>query len=321
MSQSTRWDARIGRRIKLRDLYILLAVVQARGIARAARRLSVSQPAVSRAIADLEATLGVRLVDRTAQGVEPRAYGLALINRGMAVFDELRKGVQDIEFLADPTVGDLRIGTTGPIAAAIVYPVIEGLTRQNPRMAFHVAADDTTRLFEGLVERSIELAITRLTEPPIGSRFAAKILLEDTLVVATGSNNRWLRRRNVKLADLVDEPWTLHPYDSYYGALIADAFRASGLEPPRLTVSTSSLGLRSELLATGRFFTVVPGFSLRLPRLHPTLRIMPVELPNTRRPIGIVTLRSCSPSPLGQLFIDRVCEIITPLAKGRERSR
>src|SRR5262249_11406760 len=160
---SMQWDARIGRRIRLRDLHILLAVVQARGIAKAGRRLAVSQPAVSRAIADLEATLGVRLVDRSAQGVEPTAYGRALINRGMAGFDELRKGVQDIEFLADPTAGDLRIGTTNPIAAAIVYPIVEALTRQNPRMAFHVAADDTTRLFEGLVERSFELAITRIT--------------------------------------------------------------------------------------------------------------------------------------------------------------
>jgi DNA-binding transcriptional LysR family regulator len=309
------WNDRIGRRLKLRDLHILLAVVQARGIAKAGRRLAVSQPAVSRAIADMEAALGVRLLDRSAHGIEPTPFGLALIKRGIAVFDELRQGIRDIEFLSDPTAGNLRIGTTGPIAAAIVSPVIERLTRQNPRMAFHVVADDTIQLFQELTERNIELAITRMTGATIEAHLTAEILFDDSLVVATGTNNPWLRRRNVKLTDLVNEPWTLHPYDSYYGALIADAFRASGLEPPRLTVSTSSLGLRSELLATGRFFTVVPSFSLRLPRRHSTLKAMPVELPNTRRPIGIVTVRNRSPSPLAQLFLDRVREIIKPPAK------
>ena len=258
--------------------------------------------------------LGVRLLDRNAQGIEPTPYGLALIKHGMAVFDELRQAIHDIEFLADPTAGDLRVGTTGPIAAAIVAPVIDMLTRQYPRMAFHVVADDTAQLFRDLTDRNIELAITRMMGPGLDAHLSSEILFEDSLVVATGVNNRWLHRRKIKLAELANEPWTLHPYDSYYGSLIAAAFRASGLEPPRLTTSTSSLGLRNELLATGRFFTVVPGFSLRLPRRHPTLRAVPVELPNTGRPIGIVSLKTRSPSPLAKLFIDRVRAITKPLA-------
>jgi len=73
------WDHRVGLRLKLRDLNILLAVADAGSMARAATRLAISQPAVSRAIADMEHTLGVPLLDRSPRGVEPTEYGRALL--------------------------------------------------------------------------------------------------------------------------------------------------------------------------------------------------------------------------------------------------
>ena len=112
------WDERIGRRIKLRDLHILLAVVRCRSMAKAATELTISQPAVSKAIADMEYTLGLRLLDRSWNGIEPTMYGRALIKRGVAIFDELRQGVKELEFLADPTAGELR-GPENPWAGPL----------------------------------------------------------------------------------------------------------------------------------------------------------------------------------------------------------
>src|SRR5262245_55093087 len=111
-----RWNDRIGRRIKLSDLHILLAVAQSGSMAKAASQLAVSHPVVSRSISELEHTLGVRLLERNRQGIELTEYGRAMLDRGHAVFDELRQGVKDIEFLSDPTAGELRIGTTPPLA-------------------------------------------------------------------------------------------------------------------------------------------------------------------------------------------------------------
>src|SRR5262245_10919586 len=101
---------RIERRLKLHDVRVLMSVVQAGSMHKAAERLATSQPAVSRAISDLEHALGVRLLDRSPQGIEPTPYGRAIIRRGLAVFDELRQGVKDIEFLTDPTAGYVRTG-------------------------------------------------------------------------------------------------------------------------------------------------------------------------------------------------------------------
>src|SRR5262247_982283 len=115
---------RIERRLKLHDMRVLISVVDAGSMHKAAERLATSQPAVSRAISDLEHALGVRLLDRSPRGIEPTQYGRAIIKRGVAVFDELRQGVKDIEFLTDPTAGELRIGTTESLATGLVFAVV-----------------------------------------------------------------------------------------------------------------------------------------------------------------------------------------------------
>ena len=110
---------RVGRRLKLHDLNVLMIVVQSGSMGRAARRLNTTQPAVSRSIAELEHALGVRLLDRHRQGVEPTEYGRTLLDCAVAVFDDLRQGVKNIEFLADPTVGEISIGGNDAIISGL----------------------------------------------------------------------------------------------------------------------------------------------------------------------------------------------------------
>src|SRR5882757_7326656 len=107
---------RIGRQMKLHDLHVLMAVVQAGSMNKAAGLLDTTQPAVSKSIGELERAVGVRLLDRNAQGGEPTACGRALLDGGTAVFDELRQPVKNIDFLADPAAGEVRIGSTPSLA-------------------------------------------------------------------------------------------------------------------------------------------------------------------------------------------------------------
>src|SRR5258705_13711797 len=116
---------------------MLLALIQTGGMGKAGGALNMSQPAVSKAIAYLEHTLGVRLLDRSRQGVEPTPYGRALVKRGVAMFDELRQGVQDIATLTDPAAGEIRMGGSEHTKSAIYSPVIHQFSRQNPRTSFH----------------------------------------------------------------------------------------------------------------------------------------------------------------------------------------
>ena len=307
---------RIGRRLKLRDLRILMTVVECGTMGKAAARLAVSQPVVSKAIADLEHTLGVRLLDRSRRGVEPTPYGRALIKRGVAIFDEMRQGIEEIEFLSDPTAGEVRIGATDPINAAIVAPVIDRLSRQYARMTFHVVAGVPGPLRQEVAARNVDFAISRFARP-VGEEFSEEILFNDALVVVTGPNNPLTRRRKIELAELLSEPWVLDSPNTDFGAMQAGVFRAAGLDPPRLTVTATSIILRNELLATDRFLTVVVSFSLLLPRKHPGLTALPVKLPDIRQPVGITTLTNRSLSPVAQMFIESVRELVKPLANRR----
>ena len=129
---------RIGRRMKLHDLHVLMAVVQAGSMNKAAALLNTGQSAISRSIAELERTIGVRLLHRNPQGVEPTEYGRALLDGGAAVFDDLRQAVKNIEFLADPTAGDVLIGCNPLLATSFVASLVDRLSRRYPRIVFHL---------------------------------------------------------------------------------------------------------------------------------------------------------------------------------------
>lgn len=313
------WNERTKRRLKLRNLDILLAVAETGSMGKAAKRLNTSQPAISKAVGELENGIGVRLVDRSRRGIDLTLYGQALLKRGVAVFDELRQGIEDIAYLSDPTAGTVRVGATDRVASAIVVPVIERLSRQYPRMQFHVVTGESAQIIAALDARSIEFVIHRLP-PGASDEHSGEILFRDDLVVVTGSKNPLARRRRIALADLMNEPWVLVPTESYPGSWHMDLFRASGLQPPRLTVEALSFTVRNELLATQRFITVTTRFSLLLPQCHPELTALPVKLRAPPQEVGIVTLKNRSLSPAAHVFIERVRELVKPLAKKQNRT-
>jgi DNA-binding transcriptional LysR family regulator len=305
---------RVERRLKLHDLRVLMAVVQTGSMGKAAERLRTSQPAISRSIAVLEHALGVRLLDRSSHGVEPTSYGRALVTRGIAVFDELGQGIKDIEFLADPTAGEVRVGASVAVAVSFVSAVIDRLSRQYPRLTFRVLATDSGAAYRALAERNVDLAVLHIAGPAVEEHLDAEILYDEPHVVAASVQNPWTRRRRIELADLINEPWTLPPPDTLFGSVVTEAFRASGLDVPRTAV-ISSLPVRNALLATGRFLTMVTRVVLEFPTRNLELKALPIDLPTTRRPVGIITLKNRTLSPAAQLFIDCAREIARPLAK------
>jgi len=297
---------RIERRLKLHDLRILIAVVAAGSMHKAAERLGMSQSAISRAIADLEQVIDARLLDRSPLGIEPTESGRALIKRGVAMFDELRQAVGDIKLLSDPSAGELRIGCSEVMAAGPVSAVINDLTEQHSRRVFHVLTGATATLYRALTERRIDLVIGRVAGAVMDEHEDAGGLFEDAVVVAAGAQSRWACKGKVELEELANEPWVLPPFDTEMGAIVLEGFRARGLTPPPTTVIAGSTHMRHALAAAGRFLTVVPEFALRLPGTFAALRHVPVELPNARRTLRIITARNRSLSPLAEVFIDRL---------------
>src|SRR6266566_5267516 len=215
---------RVAHRLKLRDLRLLDAVVRSRSMAKAAIELNISQPAVSKAIAELEHVLGVRLVNRSRQGIEPTEFGRALLDCGVAVFDDLRQGIKKIEFLADPTAGEVRIGCHPFIAPSFVTAAVDRVSQRYPRIVFHLVIAEVSALQHALSERNVDLLITRRWGPIADQRLDFEFLFDESFVVVAGAQNPWVRRRSIELAELVNEAWVLPPPESGFGAAAMQAF-------------------------------------------------------------------------------------------------
>ena len=299
------WTNRVGRRLKLRDLHILLSVVQRGSMAKAAAELAISQPAVSKAIADMEHAVGLRLLDRSRNGIEPTPYGRVLVKRGVAIFDELKHGVEELEFLADPTGGELRIGSTESVAAGLLPAIIERFTREYPLVHLDVAqAVMSTLHYRELRERRIDLLLGRIPTPLTEDDLDVDVVYDDQVVVVASRSSKWARARKLKLADLGDESWVLPPAGTLADLLAVELFRAAGAETPRAPVTTLSMHICCRLVATGRFVTMLPSSVLRFGGRDLPLKILPIKLVTQPRPVGIVTLRNRTLSPIAKVFVE-----------------
>jgi len=310
------WTERIGRRLNPHDLHIFMAVVEHGNMARAADSLAISRPVVSRTIADLESALGVRLLDRGRQGVEPTLYGRALLKRSIAVFDELKQSVRDIESLGDPNAGEVRIGCTEPMAAGFVAAIIDKLSQRYPQLVFQLELCTTpAQQFHVLRERKCDLVVARVWSQAIEPDMDVEVLFDDQVCVMAGPTNKWLARRKVTLAELAGEHWLLAPIDIEPGSPVFEIFHALGLTVPPARVLSYSFNVRTSLLATGRFLAIIPASVLRFGAARGVLNVLPCALPPSVQPVAVTTLKNRTLSPTAKLFIECAREIAKPADK------
>ena len=301
-----KWDERIGRRLKLHDLHVFIAVAELGSMRKAAERLAVSQPSVSKAIADIEHVLALRLFERNAQGVEVTPYGRALFRRAMGAFDELRQGVKDIEVLTDPALGEVRVGCPEAIAAGLLPAVVDRFSRRYPRVVVSVkAADDLAPEYRPLRERAVDLVVGRGVDK-LDDDLVAEVLYQDRVFVATGEKAPWARRRGVKLGDLIEYPWLLFPENSWIDARVNEAFRRCSVALPRSIVRAYSVHFCINMLATDRFLASLAGSVLRFNAPRFGLKILPIKLPAQPWPVAMVILKNRTLTPVVQEFMKDV---------------
>lgn len=304
------WSDRIGRRIRLRDLHVLQAVVQQGSMAKAARHLSISQPVISKVIADLEREIGKPLLDRDRHGAEPTIYGASLLKHGSAVFDELRQSVQDIEHLANPAAGELRIATLEVMAAGFLPAVIRSLHRRNPQITIHVRlAVVVDTLYRELRDRNVDFILGRIPMPLEEKDIKADILFSEPTVIIAGKRNRWTRRRKIELADLADEPWVFPAAGSVADRIATQMFQRSGLERPRRGTVCAAVPVAAALVTNGPYLSTFPGSLVRFGGHHLQVKVLPVKVPVPPSPVGIITLKRRTVSPVVQLFTEHAREV------------
>jgi len=187
---------------------------------------------------------------------------------------------------------------------------MDQLARKHPKMVFQtIHGSDNHFLRTTLRERKADVAVTRRIQAVAEPDIVTEILFQDPMLVVTGSQNCWAARRKIDLSELSSEPWILPVPDSAIGMLVAESFHSSGLELPKPTVMTNSAPLRSHLLATGRYVSMVPRSMLQFGAQQLRVRILPVKLPGITQPVELLTLKNRMLSPAVGRFIERAREV------------
>lgn len=297
---------RLDRRITLRDLHILSFVARSGSMAKAALQLSTSQSVVSAAIATLEASLGVRLFERGAKGVEPTIYATTLLRRSRIAFDELHQAIMDIERLDDAATGEVRLACSEFLSGGFISDVVNGFTDRYPKVICQVTdADARSVEFRQLQERSVDLMIARIPAAFRGSDVTTEILFDDPHFVVAGAGHPLAKRRNLTLEELTTQNWIL-PASLVVREVLEEAFGAKGLVVPDGRIVSSCVLMRNHLLATGRFVTVLPASVLQYNASKWALRALPIKLRTAPRPIAAILLKDRTISPPVQLFIEHL---------------
>jgi DNA-binding transcriptional LysR family regulator len=326
MARAIEWDRQIGRRLRLRDLFVFLTVAEIGSMGRAAAKLGVATPSISEVIAGLEHAVGAQLFDRSPKGVVTTRYGEALLARTRAAFDELRQGIRDIEFIGDAQAGELRIGCPESITAGFLLPILQHLTSIYPRLLFDVQqVQQPTIDYPELRDRKVDLVLARWGQDPrtaeISGDLEVEILLNDPFSLVVSQDSKLARRRKLDLNELVDARFIVPPADAWGGALVVEAFRRRGLPVPNVVISTLSISLRNEMIAGGDFVTLLTRSVVRTFSKRYSLKVLPIQLPAHRSPVGIVMLKNRTIAPVVKLFIQCARQVAKSMMKEEGLSR
>jgi DNA-binding transcriptional LysR family regulator len=310
-----RSDRLVGR-LKLRELYIVQAVAEHGSMAKAAEHLAISHPVISKVIAELEHTLGVRLFDRNARGVEPTIYGRELLKCGVAVFDEIRQGLDRFDSLVKGGSGELRIGCNEAMAAGLLPVIAEEFSGRCPGARLHIVhAEMSSAQFDELRERNVDMLLGTLPRPSVADDLIAERLFDENIVVVGGIDSRWAHRRHIDFEDLKGEAWVLSPSDSVPGRMRAEILAANAMPMPKGAIFSLSIHLTIALAASGRLIALMPASVVRFNPGRHALKVLRVQLPPYRVPVGFVTVKNRTINPLARHFVACAQKAAAPLLK------
>ena len=295
---------RIFNRVTLRQLRTVLEVGVSGSLARAAERLSVTQPTVTKAIQEIEANIGVELFERTNRGVVPTRYGDALLRHGKLVMAQLSQATDEISHLKGGTGGHVVVGTLLAAATRLLPDALAGLQASRPGLSIAVMEGTNDFLMPKLRAGELDCVVGRLPEFRERAGLVQEALLEDSARVVAKIGHPLLRSQRIGLADTLRYRWILPRPETTLRRQVEKDFRDSGLEPPGAAIESVSPMLVRRLLLLGDYLAVWP---LEVASIEASLGLvatLDLELPSTRGPIGITIRRGHDLSPAALALVD-----------------
>jgi DNA-binding transcriptional LysR family regulator len=285
---STRLERWITRKFRLRHLELIAELYDCRSILKASRRLSLTQPTVTKALQDVESTLAVRLFERSNRGLEPTPYGEIFVRHAKIVLAQLRHAAEELEGLRAGYSGRVTVGTLLAASASILPDAIALLKKQRPGVAISVVVGTYDILMPSLLVGDLDMVLGRL---PAEGRSRALVYEEfyaEPICVVTRRGHPLARKRRLSLRELANEAWLLPLPETALRRQIERAFVDAGAPLPRNLIESVSILTNRALLRKSDSIGVMP-YHVALDDVEQgLLAILPVKLKSIESPVGAI---------------------------------
>lgn len=300
--------------LTMRHLRMIVAIVEEGNLVRAAKRLAMSQSAVTKALQEIEALTRARLFDRTNRGVVPTLFGDTLADHARLVLAQLQNAEEHLADLRDGKGGRVAIGTLLAASAELLPRAIAQLRRERPKLVVKVVEGTDDVLVPALRAGDLDLVIGRLSERPEALSLKQEVLAEDIACVVVRRDHPLTQRKQVSLAELTRWEWILPPPETNMRRQIDIAFLEEGLDPPVHAVDSVSLLTNRQLLLAADYLGVFPAQVARQEASLGSLVILPVTLRATAGLIGITMRANMRLSPAAEVFLQMLRDTAAELA-------
>lgn len=293
--------------IQLDDIDYFLAVAEEGQVRKAAQRLGVSQPAVTKGLQRLEKALGFELFDRSVKGMTPTRVAEQFRQRTSALRGVLRDAVKEATDLHLGALGLLRVGVSPLYAQKLFVPAYVQLHRQRPAAIVRASLHLNDELWRLLRQGELDLAISSLPAR-LPDDLQTIELMQDDLCMVARVDHPLHRQRRLKLADLAQVQWMLPGPDVAARRHVEARLAQAGLPPPRIALEVSNTAgqMRQILLETNLISLMSE--SMLAGESGEGLAVLSLPQARIRRAVGISMLRDARPQPLVSRFVELLVE-------------
>lgn len=275
-------------RIRLRHLHTFVAVAQQGTLGRAAETLSLSQPALSKTLNELEDLAGARLFDRGRLGAQMTTQGEQFLVHAVRVLDALNYAGQSFHMPLPPEPEVLRVSVLTTVALGILPSILGSFHHQRPQTTVQVATLHNNVLIAGLKAGECDIGIGRLGDAQQMSGLSYEMLFIESMRLVVRPEHPLLRD-NVTLSKALSWPVVISPEGTAPRRLADQMLKEQGCALPATLVETSATSLARQLSLHYDYVWFVPSGAIKEDLLHNSLAALPIATHGPGEPVGIIT--------------------------------
>ena len=309
----------VSSRLKTRQIVLLLHLHEQRSVLRAAKLAGMTQPAASKMLNEVEETLGVKLFERHARGVQPTWYGEIMVRHARSALAEIGRAQDEIQALKCGLTGRASIGTVTNPGTHLVPMTIAAVKRSHPRLLISVEMDASKPLVSKLLEGRLDCVVGRILDRQGAEELNFEPLFDEPHALIARADHPCAQRRRLMIADLLELGWILQGSGGVFRARFDAMLREQGVGQPANVVETSSLPLTIALLHMTDMVAVLPEQAVLPYCKAGLLRVLPVSVGVTMDFFGIITRRTHLLSPGAEVMLKVLRETAATLYPGTPR--